>query len=324
MIKVALIGAGFMGQTHLDRYKNNKNCALTYVFDASLERAQKLSLPSGCKATDSLDEVLQSDVDMVDICLPTFLHMEYCKKSAAAGKHVMCEKPMSIQTAQCKEMIDTCAENGVQLMIAHVLRFWPEYMFIQKAKADGRFGKLLYIRSGRRQAMPNWSFQNWLSNPELSLGGVVDAQIHDLDFAISLLGMPERISAAGVKSVYGGWEQATTLLHAKDGTVFCSEVCNLMPAGYPFTAQLCAVFERASIDYNSTLEQTVTVYEEGKEPYHPQLPAQDGYQNEIDYFIDCISTGKAVSIGTGQDGLNALRLSLAAKTALDTGKEVVL
>lgn len=324
MVKVAVIGAGFMGQTHLARYLNRPDCEVRYLFDASLERAEKVERPVGCKATDCLEEVLNSDIDMVDICLPTFLHAEFCLKAARAGKHVLCEKPMALEPSQCEEMIAACEENRVQLMIAHVIRFWPEYMFVQEANRDGRFGRLLYVRTGRRQALPAWSFQNWMTDPKLSLGGVVDAQIHDLDFATSLFGMPVSVTAVGNKSKQGGWEQATTLMRHANGAVSCAEACNLMAEGYPFTAQMCAVFERASVEFDTSREHTLTVYEAGQKPYCPEFANADAYQNEIDYFVDCIANGKTVEIGTGLDGKNALRLALATKEALDAGKEIML
>lgn len=320
MVKVAIAGAGFMGKTHFDRYRNNPDCNVICVYDTQIERARTFDVKT---ATDNFNHVLDSEADVVDICLPTFQHMGHCVKAATAKKHVFCEKPMAISLDECNTMIEVCQSNGVKLMIAHVIRFWPEYRFIREAVQDKRFGKLLYIRSGRRQAMPSWTVGNWMADPALSLGGVVDFQIHDIDFMLSLFGMPKSLKSIGTQSVFGGWEQITTVMrHAT--AVSCTEACNMMPNGYPFIATFCALFEKASVDYDCRQGRSLVVHKPDEEPFYPHLGEKDGYQNEIDYYIACVKDGRDIHDATGEHGAMALKLALLTKNSLENGHEIHL
>jgi predicted dehydrogenase len=208
-------------------------------------------------------------------------------------------------------------------MVAQVLRFWPEYAYVREAARDGRFGRLLYVRSGRRQAMPAWTVGNWMADPKLSHGGVVDFQIHDLDFVTSLFGMPESLMSVGTVGPYGGWEQITTVMR-HGGAVSCAEACNMMPEGYPFTAAFVAVFEKASVDFNCNAAPTLTVRGANGEAFNPDLAGTDGYQNEIDYFVRCVRDGTEITEATGENGAAALKLALLSKTSLESGREVIV
>ena len=320
MINVAIAGAGFMGRTHFERYLNNPDCKVVYVYDSLIDRAKEFE---DVIATDNFDTILSSNIDVVDICLPTFQHMPYCVRSAEAKKHVFCEKPMAMTLDECELMINTCRDNDVKLMIAHVIRFWPDYRYIRDSVKDSRYGKLHYIRSGRRQPLPAWPAGNWMADPKLSNGGVVDFQIHDIDFMISLFGMPNSIKSVGTKSQYGGWEQITTVMN-HDTAVSCTEACNLMPVGYPFTATFCAVFENASVEFDCRLDKSLVVYKPGEDPFYPKLDSPDGYQNEIDYFISCVRDDVDINDATGEQGAMALEVALLAKDSLERGCEVVI
>lgn len=324
MVRVAVIGAGFMGRTHFDCYMKNQYCQVSYVFDAQIERAQPFLDMGAEKVTDNFDEVLHSNVDIIDICLPTWLHMEYAIRAAEAKKHILCEKPMALSVADCEKIITACKENGVKLMVAHVTRFSPEYAYLRETVNSGNLGRLIYLRSGRRQAMPAWTFSNWMSDPKLSMGGVVDLQIHDIDLALSLFGPPQKLKSVGNKSRSGGWEQVTTVMRFADGAVCCTEACNMMPVGYPFTAVALAVFENGSIDLDVSAEKKVVVHKADESVEYPVLDMRDGYQVEVDYFVDCIRLDQPVEIGAGEDGMESLRLSLISKDSLDQDCEIIL
>jgi predicted dehydrogenase len=324
MIKVAVLGAGMMGQTHIQRYAANDQCRVEYVFDGNPGKAELAGAKYGVRPTQDLTEILNGGIDIVDICLPTFAHKDYCLKAAARGMHVLCEKPMAMNGEECAEMIDCAKANGVKLMIAHVLRFWPEYTFIKELIETNRLGRLLYIRSGRRQPLPAWTEGDWMVNPALSLGGVVDLQIHDLDLLTWLLGRPRVIKSVGNKSRQGGYEQVTTAMEHVHGSVSIAEACNLMPPKYPFTARVLAAFENGSLEYDSNARETVRLYVGDKEAEYPPFTGADGYQNEIDYFVDCVKNDRPVECAAPEDAMYSLWLALKSRESLETGKEIVL
>jgi predicted dehydrogenase len=176
----------------------------------------------------------------------------------------------------------------------------------------------------RLQPIPSWSEKNWIVNPELSLGGIVDLQIHDMDFVTWIFGMPKKIKSVGTKSVYGGWEQIVTVLEQKCMANSSIEACNLMPEGYPFKSQMRILFEKGCIEYDSTGQNTLAVYRPGKEKEYPSIEYGDGYQRQIDYFIKCILENTEPDIVTLEDAKNALFLTLKSKESLEKGIEIII
>lgn len=312
-MRIGLLGAGFMGQTHLERYLKRK-CDIT-VFDADIERAKQLALANGCRYSDSFDTML-AEVDAIDICLPTHLHKQYALRAMQAGKHVLCEKPMALTTEECDEMIRSSESTGCVLMIAHVLRFWPEYTYIRNLILSGELGNVLYVTGGRAQPMPAWSKDNWMIKPDTSNGGVVDFHIHDLDFCQWLFGEPVSTTSHGCKSAYGGWETVATLMHHANGAICSLTACNMMPDNYPFTAHMSVVCSEGTIEYASGASPTLRVFQNGTWHY-PELPEDDGYQLEIDEFLRCIAAKANSKVVCPQDGKRALKLALHCKNLLD-------
>jgi predicted dehydrogenase len=324
MLKVAVLGAGFMGKTHINCYKNNKLCKVEHVFDKNLGLAGEAAEKCGARPADDIRMLFESDIDMVDICLPTFLHREYIELAAKAGKHILCEKPIALNLEEADSIIRITGEHGVKFMIAHVIRFWPEYMYIKKVVEDGSFGMPVSATAGRMQPIPTWSAGDWIVKPELSVGGVVDLQIHDLDFISWIMGSPSSLKSAGVKSEYGGWENVHTIMHHKGGMISSIEACNLMPRGYGFRAKFKLLFTEGCIEFDSGLQKSLVVYNKEKPPEYPVLDSCDGYQNEIDYFIECVVNDREITAVTPGDARNALYLALKSMESLETNREVFI
>lgn len=133
MVKVAIIGAGFMGSMHAEVYGQLPNVKVAAIVDTRGEKAKFLAEKVGAIPYLTIDQVFSKpDITIVDICLPTFLHKEFVIKAAEAKKDIVCEKPIALTLEDAKEMVDICKKNRVRFMVAHVIRFWPEYAFIKK------------------------------------------------------------------------------------------------------------------------------------------------------------------------------------------------
>jgi predicted dehydrogenase len=322
MLNIGILGAGFMGKTHLKCYLANADCKVRYIFDKNLAKAKELGDEFGVEYTDDIKLLAGNGVDVFDICLPTFLHREYAGIAAKANKHILCEKPMAISMKECDEIIDLVKENNVFYMVAHVVRFWPEYSYIKEVTESGELGRPVYVTAARMQSIPAWSENNWIISPELSLGGVVDLQIHDLDFITWLLGKPESLKSVGTKSAHGAWEQIITVMEHKNGVKSCIEACNLMPQSYPFTARFKILYSEGCIEFDCNRKNTLTVYKNGKQIEFPDFDGQDCYQNEINYFVDCVINKKAGSMLTPEDARYALYLALKTKESIETGENI--
>src|SRR5919108_3251884 len=138
-MKVGIVGAGFMGTTHAAGWADTPATIVGFTAETSRE-ADGLAKRYGAQVYASLDEMLP-EVDVVDICSPTHLHHEMALNAAAAGKHIICEKPLARTTRQAQEIVNACRQAGVQLLVAHVVRFFPEYALAHAAVMEGQIGK---------------------------------------------------------------------------------------------------------------------------------------------------------------------------------------
>src|SRR5687768_12894052 len=158
-MKVGIVGVGFMGTTHAAGWADTPATIAGFTSETQQETGT-LAERYGAKVYLSLGAML-SDVDVVDICSPTHLHHEIALKAAAAGKHIICEKPLARTTEQAQGMIRACRQAGVQLLVAHVVRFFPEYALAQAAVAEGQIGKPGVIRLHRSSYRPKKPAGNW-------------------------------------------------------------------------------------------------------------------------------------------------------------------
>ena len=209
-IKVALIGFGGIAKSHKKGYdllsKEQAGIKLVAICDVNPEQFKKLdsSINLGSEGTITLEDIhtytdmetllANEEFDMADICLPSYLHKEYTVRLLRAGKHVLCEKPMALNSEDCEEMIRVAKECDRQLMIGQCLRFEPSYLFLKECIDDGRFGKLKSLFMDRLSGQPMWGFENWFSDTEKSGGCIMDMHIHDVDMARFLLGEPKAVS----------------------------------------------------------------------------------------------------------------------------------
>lgn len=333
MIKVGILGAGFMGSTHAKGYGKLPDVEMAGIFSRSAERAAKVAQEVGAKkgVTDMDGLVQDPDIDVIDICIPTPWHKEYTIKALEAGKHVLCEKPMAMTATDCEAMIEAAEKSGKVLMVAHVLRFWPEYVALKELVASGKLGKTIAATASRLSTRPTWG--EWFSHADQTGGAVFDLQIHDLDTFNWLFGRPRSVYALGGKGEPGGWDHVLTLVHYDSSQGF-AEGSVMMPPEYPFTMTLSVRCERGSVEYTFraggvSVEMGVsgarlTVYEPGKEPYSPPFEEGDAYDNEVAYFIECVRAGKQPQTATAQEGLLAVRTARAAWESMDTDKVVIM
>ena len=336
MVKVAIIGAGFMGGMHAQVYQNLPNAKLVAIVDVDPSRAEKLAEKYAARAYSKIKDILiRDDIDAVDICLPTFLHPTHTIEAAKAGKHVFCEKPIALTLEDADRMIEEVEKRGVKFMVGHVLRFWPEYVKIKKIQESGRLGKPILISCTRLSPAPTWAWQGWLTDVKRSGGALVDLHIHDIDFLLYLLGKPVSVysRAPGEPLSYN---HVFTLLNFPRGRIGVAEGGWDMPDSFPFTMSLVGLFEKGAVEFNSRYQRTLTIYPEGKEPEYPKIEVEfqaagdvegniaelRGYFSELKYFIDCLEKGEHPDIAGGRVARDALEVVLLAKKSLQTGKIV--
>jgi predicted dehydrogenase len=319
MQKVGLVGCGFMGRMHANVYSLLDNAGLVALVDRKPEKRQAYSSEFGVPAYETIYNMFEKhpDLDVVDVCLPTYEHKDAVLMAALAKKNVFCEKPMAMSTDEADEMIDVCHKNGVRLMIGHCIRFWPEYVLLKKLVDEGTLGKLLSVNLTRYGEFPTWSTDNWLADESKSGGGVLDMHIHDTDFAHYLLGSPASVDSWGTVDHRGASQVFTTMMFSAGAVAHLEGGWNL-PIHTPFKMAFRAIFERGAAIMDGG---PMTVYEDGKQPSVPSFPKMEaagggnisdlgGYYHELKYFVDRLESDEAFEVSTPESSRQSLATTL--------------
>lgn len=340
MIKVGLVGLGFMGRGHFTVYeqlmKEGFPVQLVALCDVDADKFRgilvKGILDVGADAFDftpykqytDIDEMLaREELDMVDIALPTYLHAEMAIRCLDAGKHVLCEKPMALTEAGCKGMIEAKRRSGKKLMIAQCLRFWPAYEYLKQTVATERFGKPVEAYFWRGGGAPRWSYENWLLKEELSGGCIHDQHVHDTDTINWLFGKPDAVSTLGRNVIPGaGFDAVSTQYYYKDGPVVNAQDDWTLEGGFPFDMRFRVSFQRGALLLENGI---LKVFDHQAGEQTPPLSEEQGYIREVRYFVDCILNDKPTKACTTKSTLNTIRIALAERqSAARGGKRVKL
>lgn len=301
MLKAALIGFGGIARAHRAGYatlEKEGKAELVCACDtdpASFDRRTEINLPAGAedfeehfrRYTDIEEMLAKEEIDFIDVCLPSYLHAQVSAEMLRRGYHVICEKPMALTAADCREMIRASRESGKELMVAQCLRFYPAFDFLKEAIADGRFGKLIGAFLCRLSVPPTWGWENWFMDPARSGGCLTDLHVHDLDIVRYLLGEPEAVSCRATTSVSVHDTVHTSLFY---GDVPVTVIGDWSLSGMKFRDDSRFDFEKATVEYASDV---LTVYpKDGSESYVVPLEAGSAYCREISYFCDVIAGGR--------------------------------
>ena len=328
MITVAILGGGFMGAAHAAHYKALGDLVrVKTVASRNAERAARVADVVGAEVTGDLDAAIRDpDVDAVDICLPTPLHRDYAERALAAGKSVFLEKPIALTIEDADMIVAAAARTDAVFMVGMVLRFWPEYVELQRRVAAGRLGRPRAVSTFRLSPPADWN--DWMADRTQSGGTAVDLMIHDLDQMNWLLGTP--------RSVYAS-EPTADHLHAVveyDGASGVAEASMSMPRSYPFSSSIRVLCENAVAEYGfsatpvegegnigaSASARGLRVFPIGGEPRTVAVESVDPWGPEIEEFVSCVEQGRQPEQGTGEQASLALRASLAAARSLESGR----
>lgn len=331
MLKAAIIGTGVMGKAHATAYRNMKNAQLVAFVDIDESKGSEAAQEFCCKHYKDVESMLeQEDVDFFDICLPSFLHEKFVLLAAQYKKHVLCEKPATLTLESMDRMLDAVDKAGVRFMVAQVIRFWPEYMEIKKQYDAGKFGDVKMVYANRLAQHPNWA--SWHKDPATSGGGLFDLHLHDIDFLQYLFGNVKSVYSVGRASDTGCWNFVSTVLKFQNGRFATAEGIFDMTENYPFTMTFRIVGESRCVEYQmvagfnledvGSAKRAAMLYEKGHQPEKLDIQETDAYQLELEYFVDCIEAGKPFTVITPADSRHVIRIMLAIKQSLETGKVV--
>lgn len=309
-MKVGLIGLGGMGFVHFNCYKKMADVEVA-VADIRVDMAKDKIKDDAIPVYSSLEELLQNEqVDFIDICTPSYLHADMAVTALNAGKHVLCEKPMSLCSSEAQRMIEASEKNGKLLMIAHVVRFMSPYVYLKSVIDSCELGKPIHITMNRLSEAPKWSWENWMLSEEKSGGVTLDLSVHDIDFTQYVFGEPKEITSTH-RPLSGSDDYVVSVLKYDGFSVHITGAW--FNASIPFQANYLAVFENGYVQlkdgkvYKNGEEIALDVGDTSEDT-GINLSGADGYADEIQYFMHCIKEGKKPEKVTPHSSCNSVKL----------------
>ncbi len=338
MLRVGIAGFGGMGSTHARAYAGLPEVQVVAAADLRSERREAFVEEYRGTAYGHFQEMIgEADLDIVGIGLPTDLHSEAAVAAARAGRHVLTEKPMALSVEQCDAMIAAAKEAGTLLMVAQVLRFWPEYALIKEIADSGRLGRALSATATRVGGRPRPP--SWFADPARSGGAVLDLHIHDIDFLCHLLGRPKVVSAAGATAPSGALDICFTTLTGFPGGASAFAQTAWASGNVPFEYGLRVDLEGGTLALTPGKGTGVLLTTTDGAVEHPEVPKPEasmgestiknindlgGYFLEVQYFVQCIVKGERPERVAPESSRQSVEVCLAAKQSVETGKAVRL
>lgn len=335
-VRVAVVGTGIWGTAHVRAYSQHPSAELVAVCDLNKERARKVAAEWRVPAAyTSVDEMLRRErLDGVSVATPDNAHTAVVCACAAAGVHVLVEKPLATTVAECERMIDAARKHGVHLMVDWHNRWNPPCYATWKAIRDGELGDVRYIyyRLSDTVFVPlkmlPWASE---SNVLLFLGS------HALDTTCWFMQKAvRRVSSRRQRGVLASLGVDTpdlylTVLDFEDGSIAVIENTWLLPQSSPALVdhKIEVIGTRGAIYLDPTHSRVMAKHTELTPQGHPHaaypdmlvMPEVHGRQvgfavESIYHFVECLRDGKT-PLTSGEDGLLNTRLLLAAEQSAD-------
>ena len=320
-MRIGIVGSGSMGRVHAAAWTTT-DASLVAICAEPGTRPVELAAQVGATATATLDELLAA-VDVVDICAPTHLHHDIALAAAAAGRHVVCEKPLARTSSQAREMIVACRDAGVQLHVAHVVRFFGEYVAAKGAVERGAIGTPAVLRYARSTYQPRGRADDWFADPVRSGGLLLDLMIHDIDQARWVAGDVDTVYARSLafQRPGTGADHCLAVLRHDGGAVTHLEASWAYPQPV-FRTRFEIAGTTGVLDHDSDRDapvRTVLAHAEAAAdvPVPASPMAESPYVAQLRHFL-AVLRGETAPVVTAHDGLAALLVAEAAERSLHT------
>jgi predicted dehydrogenase len=339
-IRIAVLGAGFIGKIHLEKFAMLPDVILQGVYDPAGRLASEAAAKAGARVVyDSAEAAFESrDVDAVVLAVPNRLHADMAVKALEAGKHVLLEKPMAVELAQAAAIAAAARRTGLTLMIAHQKRWnWAVRRVLERLDRGelGRiyFAKAIYLR---RRGIPGWG--SWFTRMRESGGGpLIDIGVHVLDLALFLMGGPKPVSVFGStfaefgprKKGLGSWgtpdpqgyfdveDMASALVKLDNGASLTLDV------SWAANLEECNEVRIAGTEAGAFVRDDGGGYFESERdvPIPPQPREYDARVELSRHFIDCVRNGRK-PIANQDTGLAVTAVIDAIYRSSKSGKSV--
>ncbi len=328
MLRTGLLGAGRIAGVHATAISANPDSTLVAVSDFIPENAQQLAAEYGCTARTTEEIIADDSIDAVLIATSTNTHSELIESATAAGKVVLCEKPVDLSLERAQACLTSVSQTGKPVMIGFNRRFDPNFSTLRLALDAGEIGKaeLLSITSFDPAPPP-------ISYIKVSGGLFRDMMIHDFDMANFLMGdAPETISAVGASVVdpdigaAGDVDTAVVTLSYSDGRIAVIKNSRRAVYGYDQRVEILGsdgLLQAQNMLENTVVKSTATGVTSAKPTYFFLERYMPSYANEWAAFVTAIKSGAPLPV-TLKDGVLALAMAEAANLSVAECRPVKL
>lgn len=348
-LRIGMIGAGNIANTHIDSYKTLPNAEVVALCDIDEARLKKTAEKYGITKTyTSVADMLKNEqLDAADVCVWNCNHAKCAIEALNAGLHVLCEKPMAYSAKEAEEMLDAANKNNKLLMIGFVMRFSNEAA-ISKDFIDGNYlGEIYHSKATylRQHGAPG----GWFCNKELSGGGpVIDIGVHVIDLTRYLMGNPKPVSVYAVtqdklknrpylktdvawkpdnatdQDLYDVEDFATAIIRYDNGSTTLLETSYSLNGESSVKRELFGTKGGIKIDDNFKLYTEINGYLADVTPHIDNYKYGCGmFENEMAHFVDCALNGTKC-IAPAEDGITVMKILDAIYESARTGHEVLL
>lgn len=332
MLKIGLIGCGFMGGMHAACYDAIEGAKIVAVADVRRKKAEEIVNGRDIKIFATGIELIENaDVDVIDICLPTYLHTEHAVAAMKKVKNVFIEKPVCMSYEEGELLLKTEKETGAKVQVGQVIRTWDEYVWLKKQTDKNTYGKIKTASFRRLSSKPTWSWEGWLHDSERSGSMALDLHIHDVDFMRYLMGEPDSFISKETRNSDGVIEHIFTTFTYSTAKASV-EACWSYPADFPFTAEFIVEFEKATVVFDSKGLNVYPItggvekidlapYFKGDNEICGNISNLGGYYNQLKYFIDKLNTGEDLCIAPLAEGVKSVELVLSEIASVGGAKK---
>lgn len=299
-LRTAVVGVGYLGRFHAQKYAAIDKAELVGVYDLDQERSKAVANELKVKSFATIDELLK-EVDAVTVATTTSSHFEICKQILSSSKHVHVEKPITVTSQQGRELCDLAERKGVKLQVGHVERFNPALVAVKE-----KLKKPLFIECHRLAPFKP-------RGADVSV--ILDLMIHDLDMILHLVdSKPVKVDAVGTPVLTATTDICNARIQFESGTV-----ANVTSSRVSLNGQRkFRVFQEAqylSLDFGTGDVRLMTKTGESKPGEFPSIETEswnlekaDALLEETRSFVNAILDNKPVEV-SGRDGVRALELA---------------
>ncbi|WET06386.1 Gfo/Idh/MocA family oxidoreductase [Lentisphaerota bacterium ZTH] len=342
-VKFGIIGTGAIAAMHAAALEAAGNAELVAVYDKAVERAQKFAGDHKVRAAESFEAFLaDSEIEAVTIATPTGIHGAVALPAAAAGKHILCEKPLDVTLEKSDAIIKACHQNNVTLAAVFQSRFGTAVQLLKKAIDAGRFGQMVLASTKIHwfRSQQYYDSAGWRGTWELDGGGaLMNQSIHTVDLLVYLNGSPAEVFAYTDTLTHTGIEvedTAAAVVKFKNGALGTIEASTSCAPGFPRQIEISG--ENGSVlleddrilrwEFTEELPEDAEIRANGAAGEgmyggagDPMAINYEGHRRQIEDLADAIINKKSPKL-PGQEGRRAVELICGIYESARTGKPV--